>query len=1049
MFKKNAKLRKLFSLMTFLFFIFTNLFSVPVYAATITLPDTVIGDTTNVLDNPRNSADNDTSGLSNKQQSPKVEVNFNTSGILKQGAKVTAKAVPSFFNTVSGTENLYFTWYLKRSGCGLTKDGEGDVDKCDEDNDGKVTENDWKITAARIIAKGSFDSENVDYGKDISSSASAFKAIPGFNKSDGWRNDYVKDDNGKLYEENDESAPNCYVQVPETGTIYELRQTEKSFDNSCPDGYHRACVSDQQASCQIPNPDYSQSDAEAAASAIPPVPYNVPKGIIDPVKSNFSACAVSSAESNGNSAKDFCDIKDLKNFVAGVSCEDVDGKKAYSICLKDDLSNTEFSSGSETLGVIVGKNDNDSMCEAVASPIDLADKIFHANTDPGQKFTAAQKQCSTVQNEIINGTKDAFGKTTVAGNSLLAPKCQFKKGPNLCKHLFPKPSKDTKDDEGQWAISGDGEFNAAEKEFWKLDPSKTSTNGSGKKDEEVIVGKGVDTFSWLYSTGDKVGLVVEGDSMLPTEHNDSAYKRMWAFSNGKCDALDKIEKSNGRSFYIEGNNVKTGFLTADIDLDDCLEDNLLEPDEAASTKMNIKLNATPENAINDPDGRGDILNVSANAENITNPEGLVYKWSVQKSKDGSEAPIDGTSWIDITDEMVDGGSFSEADLQGLAKDKLDINLNLKNVGSDMKPGSFKGIFYLKIKAKAMASGADGRQDSEGYVVVRIKQQENEMRVYPVSVADNGMLSLNKGLSSDPLELCSSDNEKIRCFVSKNDIVGLEVKSPDDNKLSNIAWKVNGTPISCAESISTSCTAGNKLFLPILGNEGEAVDVEASGINQKGESMELSRHFVIGSSQLKIYAPESGSCSQQCLDSSNVCPKYLGHYNDLNGGQYSDCSEEVLETREGNVVTLQTYGQTGFDWTIDGEIMSEFQNKNQLQLKIDKIAGESYSIGLTTQLLPENVKQKNDIRKALYRNWGIEPEDVTEENQNASLQLNVVEGIGQEVASADKKSFAASLITHLPDQMMFLFKIFLTSATLLISMSLLFALMPESALGKEE
>lgn len=1033
--RKNKKIKKTFSFFIALL-LFLNL-TLPVQAAFI-LAESITDTTTSAgtaLDKPFNSAQNDTGGFGNKQQNPKVDVKFSTEGLLRQGARVTATAIPSFFNSVSGGDNLYYTWYLKRSGCGLTEDGEGDIERCDEDNDGKVTENDWKITAARIIARGDFDSKDVDYGKDISSSVASFEAVPNFDKSDGWRNGYVENGNGEKYSDNDESADNCYVQVPNSGTIYELRKTEESFDNSCPDGYHRSCVTDQQANCQITNPDYSQSDADAAASAIPPEPYDVPKSILDPVKSKFNACAISSEEINNNFAKDYCDIKDLKNFEAGVTCNDVNGQKAYSICMKDDLSNAEFLNNTTPLGVIVGKNDNDSMCTAVANPVDLANKIFHANDDGEQKFTVEQEKCSVVQGGIINGTKDAFGNTLIAGNIALAPKCQFKKGPNLCKHLFPRLPKSVKNDDGGLAISGDGEFNIAEKEFWKLDPAKASTNGSGKKDEEVVIGRGINTFKWLYSTGDKIGVVVEGESTLPTQHSEPGNKIMWAFSKGKCDALDKLEKSGDKSFYIEGSSVKTGFLTADIDLNDCLKDNLLEMDEASSTKMTVTLDANPKNATNDPDGNGDILSVAVTATNIDNAEGLTYKWSVQKSNDGANPPLDTTSWLDITKDMLEGGSFNEGDLQGLAKNKLDIKLNIKDIDSE--------VFYLKIKAKVIASAADGRQDSEGSVVVRVKQQENVMRVYPVSAADNGMLSMNKGLSDNPLELCSTDSEKMRCFVSKNQIVALEVTSPQQNKLTISSWKVNGNPMICLDSVSTSCSSGNKLFLPILGNEGEAIDVEATGMNQKGDSMQVSRRFIIGSSQLSILPVNSGSCSQQCLDGSSVCPKYLGHYNDLNGGQYSDCSDEVLETRQGNIVTFQTYGQIGFDWTLDGEELVDYQNKNQIQLKVEKAPGESYNIGVITRLLPESVKQKNDIRKALYRNWGVSPEEVTEEVQNASIQLNVVEGIGQEMASGDKKSMAASLITHLPEQMMFLFKIFLTSATLLISMSLLFALMPEA------
>ena len=1104
MLKIKEKAKKVFSAIGIFSLLFVELFPLGVSAASFTIPDSLMNSVTNATSttsSPTNSASNDPSGLSNKQQGPKVEVTFNSSGGAKPGSKMTATAVPSFFNNASDPKKLYFTWYLKRSGCGLTKsDDPGDVDKCDMDGDGKITENDWKIAAAKIIIDGSFDRSEADYAKfptGIDENSAGYKATP--SPVGEWSINSGADENGK-------DAPNCYVQSPKSGLVYELRRTIPVFDDddnkACPSGYHRACVTDQTAKCDVLNPAYTQAAIDAsnasqaaidAANAWNSDPANVNDQHVVPafvpippktIPNDFGACAVSSEKKdNSDVTCSIKDDKDLKNYKAVISCND---SNATPLCVKD-TGNTEFMDTSVAvtppatqpiLGVIfpnalfdaslIPKPDQNTngVCGELAKPNDktgifMKPPNFLDNTQPA--ISAADEKCTVVKDKLTNGTKDANGNIAVVGNPDLNPVCSFKKDVNLCKHLFPKVPGE---------VTGDGSFTLAEKKFWGADPTKASTSGTGK-DEENAVGLGVDKFTWMFSPGDQVGVVVEGDSAFPTGHADSSYKRMWAFSKDTCSVLKGMEsrtsiankdhpENNTRGFYIEGTgSSKTGFLTADLDLDECLKENLLDPDVDGTSKLTVQLNASPENPINDPSGRGDILNIASGATNTQNPSGLLYKWSVQESRDGSAAPIDTTSWVDITSAMESNGSFSASDVQGLGKKDLAINLNmpesLVRAGIINPDSSYSGVFYLKVKVKITGTAADGSQNAQGEVTVRVKQQQNEIHVYPVSATNSGMLSLNKGLTGQSLELCSDQQGKTRCYVTKNEILGLEVPDAGNNKLSNFSWKVNGNAISCSANISSQCVpGGNKLFVPVLGNVGEAVDVVATAVNEKNESIEVSRHFVIGESQLQITSLDPNSfCGLQCLDSSSACPKYLGHYNglglDSNGNrlQYPDCSAQVWETREGNTVTLGATGQAGFDWAIDGQIMPEYKDQNQIQLVINKAAGESYNIGLSTHLLPGSTNQLNNIRLALYKNWGVAPEEAVEENQSANIQLNVVDGPGQTMAAATPASFGASLITHLPEQLMFLLKISLTSMLLLLVTGLLFAFIPETLFKEEE
>lgn len=1013
----------------------------PFSASALTLPESLAENvySSTVL----NAADNDVNGAANKQKGPSVEINF--SGSMQPGSKVVAKAVPGFFDNYKGYKDLYYTWFLQKAGCEEKDSGVSVNNPCNLDGNDKIDGNDWKIAATRIMIKGDFDKneEGIDYS-DVNKD-SGYEAVPKIDKDDGWRVDTLRDGD-EYYKENSDDAQNCYIQTPKTGSIYELRETKENFENSCPSGYHRSCVAKKPVNCDIYNIDYDPLDPDSS--------YSVPN------PQDFNACVISSKGDDADLKCDIANVSDLKNFRSSVVCNK---EGEVPICVKDE--NLLFKDGDDVKGIIFNINPGDteeSKVEKICTDVlgideehDL-EKVFFK-----EPFKLEQAECTDIQKWLVNGTKDDFGNTLIEGQKTLMPTCTFEKGANLCKHLFPKFPKskivvdgreiDLSDD-----VSGDGEFTRDEKIFWGADPSTDSTNGKNK-DEEVVVGLGMDTFEWTYNIGDKLGVVVEGGGTFLTRHADLDAPRTWAFSGEKCKILDKLESENNimeqgdndtrRGFYTE--TIK-GFLVAEVDLEDCInEDSLVEPDEDGSASLKVQLSATPNNPINDPTGKGDILEIISSPINTANPESLLYKWSVQISDSGSIPPGDDTVWNDITDELLSGGSFSQANIEGLGKDKLSIKLNIKDV-EDLVDDSYEGIFYLRVKAKITSTGADSMQTALGITdPIRVREVENQIRIYPVTATSDGMLNINKGLSGQSLEICSDNEGQIRCYVGKNSIFGLEVPD-EDSKLSNFSWTVNGNEFLCSSSISTECrVGGNKLFVPILGNEGEAVDVVVKALNEQKEEIELSRHFIIAPEQLQIASFDPNSyCGINCLDSASICPKYLGHYNMINGYKKPDCSWDVWETRQGNIVTLGTLSQAGFEWAVDGQIISDFQDKNQIKLEIGKFPGDSYNIGLSTRFRKDDINLKNNIRRALSTHWGVSPEDSIEENKSANIQINVVDGISQ-TAAAKNDNYFASLISYLPTQTMFLFKIAITSFTLLLTMSILFAILPKTALNEIE
>ena len=107
-----------------------------------------------------------------------------------------------------------------------------------------------------------------------------------------------------------------------------------------------------------------------------------------------------------------------------------------------------------------------------------------------------------------------------------------------CHHLFP--GKYTLDANGNinsvsgGYLSADGSAQGSRERFWHTDPGNPDTAGNGETNEAAITGVGMNKFSWTYKTGDKVGVIVEGVYIMPTQTYDSSYKTMWAIPDLSC-----------------------------------------------------------------------------------------------------------------------------------------------------------------------------------------------------------------------------------------------------------------------------------------------------------------------------------------------------------------------------------------------------------------------------------------------------------------------------------------------------------------------------------
>lgn len=641
-----------------------------------------------------------------------------------------------------------------------------------------------------------------------------------------------------------------------------------------------------------------------------------------------------------------------------------------------------------------------------------------------------------------------------------APSCTVSSGSsageNLCQHLFPEYNnfddcldlKGTPDDDSDDVCIdlddeevGDDDFKEEEEAFWKTSPQDPDTADNGNKDEANAVGLGINIFTWNYQPEDEVGVIIEGASMIPAKHDDSSMMIMWAYPKNECEVENKGEYYKN----IKGYSVK--IPAAEMNLNDCIEDNLIDPREGGQPeKINVSLSYSPENPLNDPteDNMGDMIAAQATTDNASQDDSqLYYEWAVEISPNGTYNPA---SWTDITTKLTDNSLIpGPVKGNGLASLKLKLNLNKDNLkvsktvfDDDYFPG---GIGYLRIKTIASENFSSGvSREGKSDVIIKVISTEEKITAHGVGVDSEGKLTMDETQGND---ICVKDTGKLQsvCFTIKNAIIGLKYDDPD---LENFSWTLNGKSLNCNSSVSSLCSdekQNNYNFFPATGNIGDtyAIGLTANNVTT-GKTINLVRTFQIIDPFVKIIS----------TDESIVWPKYLGDYIDLDGNYFPDNSETVFEMYEGGAPKLEAefhpgwladYITDGFlqlEWTVDGVKQDNFKNLVELSLpSSEKEPGSIYNISVNSVF-----RHPPEIRQALKNIWGISQFDTTEEYMSRNIQIEVFAPENETLTLKNSGKFLAGLLSYLPGQITFLLRILLTIVVIIATAGIVFAFMPD-------
>ncbi|MDP2837684.1 MAG: hypothetical protein Q8O53_00195, partial [Candidatus Moranbacteria bacterium] len=439
----------------------------------------------------------------------------------------------------------------------------------------------------------------------------------------------------------------------------------------------------------------------------------------------------------------------------------------------------------------------------------------------------------------------------------------------FCQHLFPNAT-GHKTAQGEGANGAAFTFGADEEEFWGTNPTDPDTADNGNKDEANIAGLGQSSFTWNYASGDQVGVAIEGTTMIPTKYGDSSAMIMWALAKNDCPVTGK------GSFFKTVKGYSVAMDMAKMDINDCLERNLVDPTEGGQAKnLEVSVVATPDNPTNDAteDAAGDMVVAQASVSNASRgTNDTLFDWEVMISNNAQFSNSGRNVTAVVTADLQDLKLLGNT--KGLALGTLRLKMDMKS--SDLLGGRLfrnyltGGIGYLKFTARASENFSSGIvRKGKSDVIMQFTSTDKKISAYKAAARLAGT-EMRVGLPN-PLAsgiICNDRSlYRVACRVTKNEIIGLRI---DPAGLSSFRWTINGAALACTKAgVSSDCgeTEQNHVnFFPVSGDVGDTytVALTASDI-LTGNTVTLTRSF-------HIVAPTMIIVSD---DSATAWPKYLG------------------------------------------------------------------------------------------------------------------------------------------------------------------------------
>ena len=904
-----------------------------------------------------------------KKDAPRAEIFFDNTNP-KQGDKVTATAVPKFFK--NDPHNLYYTWYIIH-----TKDGTPQT--------ATNTIKEGKIEAAKIMAKGDYDPDLDD--QDYSSGGDPDK--------DGWPR-------------TDNTSEKCYAPMGGADGTGGLEKDD--------------------------------TDVEPYASGNA---YCNSKGT-----HNFSSCTVYTNKSSFNQYYNL--IPNQSNYYCSQCASS--GNVSYST----------LSSNNQCCYLISNLSDSayyDPTINYCPSSYDAAyEHCFDYTTLQSQNTTAITNCLNSKFNECVDDWNALHNASNTEGPTSQISRC-FKHnfGVNLgavgfrgyqgstnsftgndqsgldfvtpCVHQWKEAEKYIKRHDSSYDYKmGSGKFTTGEEKYWGTDPYDPDTDGDGFPDEADIIGLGQETFTWTYREGDRVGVVIEGTSMIPTDEKSAYYKIMW----GYLDVCDASKKDLLTGDQCNDSNYGYGFLATRS-----------PHEEYAQEKLKVSLTYSPENPVADPSDENkenisedgiikdaDQITVTSSIDNDVNPNILYYNWKIFRKNSSGE-------WDKITNPENYFEISSGTRGVGLTSFSFTPKKNvMENTGDN--------IAYFKVGL--IVSRTSEPTDLEKDLYNRIEPRKGYANI-EIPVNKNGVkLSLHKvdiidGKASLGEEICEDGLHKTFCPAVKYQMLAAKVSGPRyTNSDSEFSWNINGqivNPASLPDDLFDK--HGNAaMYFPVSASEGNIEEITVTAMpKDASEPVTGNRLIAVVKPTLfiKPVNPDISWPTVYTIEDENA--KYA--FRDVE-------SRDMFETYANTKVSYKLnfvpdyliandFENISIDWTFNGTSIFDrefYENNPNLDLAEladnDRVfnfttgenTGEYYTLGASVKKYWSE-KEKSIIQST----WGISPNTL---EGNTSAQIVTIPGgieYGAESLLTNPGQILAAVGTHLPHYFMYILRLVLT------------------------
>ena len=941
-----------------------------------------------------------------KVYAPRVEISFDNTNP-KSGEKVTAHAVPEFFK--NDPQNLYYTWYIIHT----------DTSEIDNDSNPLGATNsieEGKIEASKYMARGDYDS-SLDGASYSDSGADPDR--------DGWpASDEARDD--KM------AAP--YGGADGVGGITDKTKRHKSASEYC------------KSHAEGENPSKENCNYLSDSSYVSTLYYYT----LDSSQTDFyckecydyfsdHSSELPSSTCTGN--RNQCCYNPIPK--SNLECSTGDPPTYYKCAYDSATSYCDSATycGSDTTcqNAMLACYDNFKTCNknTVQGCIDdKVDECVDSHTSNNEEIIFDVSRCYKHQFGV-NKNPVAFSNDDGSGLDY----------PVDCEHKW-------EDISGSY-VSGSGTFPTGEEEKWKTDPNDPDTDGDGFLDEADIIGLGQENFTWTYQPGDRVGVVVEGTSMLPTDEKTAYYKIMWGYMD-VCDST-KTKLLSGDQ-CDDSDDYGYGFLATKA-----------PGEEYSDEKIKASLSYSPENPVADPTSDdtmadADEITVTSSIDNTDlSPQNIYYTWYIERK----ESIEGGNPWKKISnleDSFTLSGSGPSSGL-GLSSFSFTPKKDfLKGISDDLV--NLRVTVSISRTSEPTTYESDVLERStprKGFASVEIPVNKNgiSIKLYKVNINESGKAELGD-------EICGVYPYRETCPVTKSQMVAAKISGSEySSGNSQFSWNLDGDPLYQPVDYSVfeswSGISGQTVFFPITKEAGELEDISVTAtpktklqvVNIGRSLMVVDPLVFIKSSDENISWPKEYSVESQSLKDIT----YTRASDSLYEAQIFETASYALESIPDYFVDNNN-PNISYSWTINGEDV-EAQDFDPEALGLSYVgftgsdgSGIEFTSGPdegSTYTLAADVKRywSEEETNVLYKAWGISPETL---ESSASLDVETVDTYAiesDEGAAANPKQVLAVIGTHIPHYTAYVLRLILTLLVMLSVSAFFYGLTQKLSLYEEK